>query len=148
MDKDGESLNAADILPPYGAMFAGVPTLMGMSAMGYNSPNNSAAGAHGACTATAPLDGKVIEEWSVTSKAICEAEGFDGMRQVFVHDKIAKLICMLVFDKMDQQHCAAVDRIFDKLFCAGKERGFSIYRAHVSHMGEPENVDKVERPLT
>ena len=136
----GQPLEATDIPLPHRIMISGVPTLMGMSSMHYNLPKKSGAGAHGAYSAIAPLDGETIKEWSTKSKAICEVEGFDGMCQFFANEKVAVLICVLYLDKTNQEHCVAVDRILNKLFQAGKQRGFLTERAHMDNMGKPEDV--------
>ena len=134
---DGETLNPTSVPLPYGGMFVGVPSLWSLPLVRYTLPKDgSGVGAHSAYSAIVPLDGKIMSDWVVAAKEIYESEGFDAMCDFFMHEKHAVFVCMLIFDKMNPQQCAAIDRIFHKLFEEGKKRGFSKYRAHVDHMGK------------
>ncbi|KAF7197869.1 Vanillyl-alcohol oxidase [Pseudocercospora fuligena] len=131
---DGGALEAATVPMPFGGMFVGVPTLWSLPLVKFVLPKSGGVGAHGAYSTIIPLDGAVMREWVVTARKIYEDQGLDAMCDFFMHEKHAVFVCMLVFDKTNPEHCAAIDRIFFKLFEEGKKRGFSKYRAHVNHM--------------
>ena len=75
-------------------------------------------------------------EWYSCAKSVYESEGFDAMMDFFMHPRYAVFVCLLCFDKTNQEKCEAVERIFHELFKEGNKRGFSKYRAHVNHMGK------------
>lgn len=134
---DGQTLEPTAVPLPYGGMYVGMPSLWSLPLVRYTLPKDgSGVGAHSAYSAIIPLDGKIMSDWVVAAKNIYEAEGFDAMCDFFMHEKHAVFVCMLIFDKTNKKQCAAIDRIFHRLFEEGAKRGFSKYRAHVNHMGE------------
>lgn len=133
---DGDRLlDPTTVNMPHGGMFVGVPSLWSLPLVKYMLPaDGSGAGAHGAYSAIIPLDGEKMVEWYHCAKKVYEEEGFDCMTDFFMHARHAVSVCMLCFDKSNEEQCAAVERIFHKLYKEGNKRGFSKYRAHVNHM--------------
>jgi len=135
--EDGGLLEATKVPQPWGGMYVGVPSLYSMPLVVYYNPKDgSGIGAHGAYSAVVPLDGKVLADWAKAARAVYEANGFDLLCDFFMHDRHAVFVCMLCFDKTNQQQRVATDKIFHELFEEGRKRGFTKYRAHIAHMGQ------------
>jgi hypothetical protein len=135
---DGDRLlDPTSVTQPHGGMFVGVPSLWSLPLVSFMLPKDgSGAGAHSAYSAIIPLDGKVMVEWYKKATEIYQSEGFDCMCDFFMQARHAVFVCMLCFDKTNEQQAQAIERVFQKLYKEGNKRGFSKYRAHVDHMGE------------
>lgn len=134
--ENDQPLVAAKVPLQYGGQFVGQPTLWSLPLVKFTLPKSGGIGAHSAYSTIIPLDGPVMSEWAVASRKNYEDEGVDAMCEFFMHEKHAVFVCMLIFDKTNPDTCAAIDRVYHRLFEAGKQRGFSKYRSHVNHMGK------------
>lgn len=133
----GETLDPTSVPEKEGGFFVGIPTLWSLPMVQFRVPKNSTGiGAHYDYSPIIPSNGKEILSWIRTAKKICEADGFDLFCDFFMHERHVIFVNMFTFDKTNAVHRKAVLSIFDNLFEAGKQRGYSKYRSHVNAMGE------------
>ena len=134
--EDGGLLEATTVPQTYGGMFVGVPSMWSIPMVSfYNPKDGGGVGAHGAYSPIVPLDGKTMLGWVRAAKEVYESHGFDLLCDFFMQERHAVFVCMLCFDKTNQEQRKGVENIFHGLFEEGKKRGFAKYRAHINHMG-------------
>lgn len=134
---DGHSLDPTSVPEKEGGFFVGIPTLWSLPMVKFRLPKSGGGiAAHYDYSPIIPSNGKEILSWVKQAKKICEAQNFDLFCDFFMHERHVIFVNMFTFDKTNATHRAAVQTIFDNLFEAGKQRGYSKYRSHINTMGE------------
>ncbi|KAH7072697.1 hypothetical protein BKA63DRAFT_472831 [Paraphoma chrysanthemicola] len=132
---EGETLDPTSVPEQEGGFFVGIPTLWSLPMVHFRMPKDGGGvAAHYDYSPIIPSNGKEILSWVTNAKKICEADGFDLFCDFFMHERHVIFVNMFTFDKTNAEHRRAVQAIFDKLFEAGKKRGYSKYRSHVRAM--------------
>lgn len=136
--EDGKLLEATAVPDPHGGVYVGLPGMINLQFVDYLTPKDgSGIGGHGAYSPILPLDGKTVLDWLKAARKIYESHGFDMISDFFIDQRHSVSVCMLFFDKTNQEQRAASDRLLHDLFEEGSKRGLSKYRSHVAYMGMP-----------
>ena len=83
-----------------------------------------------------PLDGDKVLEWVKAARRVYESHDFDLITDFFIDERHSVSVCMLFFDKANQEQRAASHRLLNDLIDEGGKHGLTKYRSHVAYMGE------------
>lgn len=133
---EGQGLDPTSVPEEEGGFFVGIPSLWSLPMIKFRLPKSGGGiGAHCDYCPIVPSNGKEILSWVKETKRITEEQNFDMFCDFFIHERHVIFVTTMVHDKANATHRQAVQKIFDGLFEAGKQRGYSKYRSHVNHMG-------------